>query len=368
MALLEELQAKRAPADTLDVRDREPGVFRVALEQLPEGCTIEHVIFGAPDYRGQPADLSYLVFPRDTSFVSVSFARMRLANVTFRNCKFVGCDFRYAQVTGANFKNATFINCDFYSATFGPQTVFFGGVTLDGISLSGATLSSMEGLTRATFDRRPAALIQERTREEYQGFLGPTEGDRDAGHPVELALASAPTEAASVYRSLSRMWAGQGESKFARFAYVRSKELERRQLSPSGQYRRSRQAARSGQPFRRRFAAGAADWLTWVWLGFAGALRYGDSFLRVAAAIVGVTLAPAVMYSLVGGVQNASRTGVHKLFTCWLFSIEQVTASPAKHLQSANSVVDLVGSLETVATITLLGLLGTAFASRLRGS
>ena len=50
-----------------------------------------------------------------------------------------------------------------------------------------------------------------------------------------------------------------------------------------------------------------------------------------------------------------------------LFSFEQMTNS-VHHLQSTNSVVDLVGSVQIFIGIALLGLLGFTLANRLRNA
>jgi hypothetical protein len=363
--LAEQLQASRAGDDWLDLRGRSHAELQIALGRLPQGCRIKRVIFGAPEYRGRPVDLSYLSFPGETTFEEVSFERMWLDSVSFRDCHFVACDFRYAQISGSHFKNSSFRHCDFYSATFGLATVFLGGAKFGGVSLSGATLTSISGLTRGTFDSDPPALIQERSRDEYRLFLRPTESEREASHTVEDALAEARGDAAAVYRALSRMWASQGETKYARFAYVRSKALERKQIRPWN-------AHRINGPGKRSRSKQLVDWLarflTWLWLCISGALRYGDSFWRVGTALVSVTIVPAIVYCFIGGVKQTDGHIVRGFFACWLFSIEQVTASPARHLESTHSWVDLVGSVETVVIVTLLALLGSAFANRLRGS
>jgi hypothetical protein len=371
--LFERLLAHRRPDESLDLRMFDGDQLRSALDELrdylnklPERrVSISRAIFGAPDDGAPPVDLTTIAFPTGIIFDDVSFIRMRLDRVRFAGCRFLGCDFRYVQVAGSNFRDTYFHHCDFYSATFGPASVFFGGVTFDGVSLGGATLSAITGLTQDTFDRQPPALIQENSADEYRAFLQPTIEDRDAGHPVDDALAAALLDAAAVYRSLSHMWADQGETSDARFAYVKSKMLERQYASPW----RVRRVNRARKAWHlKRLDYGAPVFFRWLWLCFSGALRYGDSFMRVAGALVAVTLIPATVYSLVGGVQHAGGGAVHGFFSCWLFSIEQVTASPARHLESSRSIVDLVGSLETVMTITLLGLLGSAFANRLRGS
>jgi hypothetical protein len=370
--LVEQLIAPRGPNDQrldlrkwgqADIRDALAGFRAVGL--IRGGLKLSYLTFGAPDYGDPPVDLTNIAFPPNTTFDHVSFARTPLDGVTFARCQFITCDFRYILATGANFKNTSFQGCDFYSATFGPSSVFLGGAVFDGVSLGDATLAGATGLTWPMFAREPPALIQEHSEAAYRRFLEPTTPDREHGHPVDEAIANAPRDAAAVYRALSRMWASQGETDHARHAYVKSKELERSFVSPWRARKLNRpHGERSHVIVRQR----PSQLLSWLWLCFSAALRYGDSFLRVSSALVTLTLLPAIVYSLAGGVRHVDGGAVHSFFVCWLFSIEQVTASTAHHLESTSSVVDLVAAIQTVTTITLLGLLGSAFTSRLRGS
>jgi hypothetical protein len=370
--LAEQLLAPRKEDDQiLDLRTWGQTEVRKALTQIREvglnlsGLELSYIIFGAPDYGDPPIDLTNIAFPPHTTFAHVSFARMRLDGVIFARCQFIACDFRYVLATGTNFKNTRFEGCDFYSATFGPSSVFFGGAVFDGVSLGDATLAGVTGLTWQTFACEPPALIQEHREAAYRQFLEPTAQDRERGHTVDDAVANAPRDAATVYRALSRMWASQGETDHARRAYVKSKQLERSSVSPW----RARRLNRSHADRTHVLVSyGLSQLFNWLWLCFSAALRYGDSFFRVSFALVAVTLLPAIVYSLAGGVRHVDGGVVHGFFFCWLFSIEQVTASTAHHLESTSPIVDLVAAIQTVMTITLLGLLGSAFASRLRGS
>jgi hypothetical protein len=364
--LLVERLGLDAEAEWLDLRTCDSTELSEVLAGLARGCRFEKVIFGAPDYGAPPVDLTNVTFPRDSVFEDVSFARMALDSVTFPGkCDFDGCDFRYVRASGANFKDACFRSCDFYSAVFSPASVFLGGVRLDGVSFGNASLAAITGLTKETFQRSQPALIQERRRDEYEAFLSRTKQDRDAGHPVEKALEEAPRDAASAYRALAGMWTSQGQLSDARFAYVRSQDLERQFASPWNTYRVNRARKRRDA---ERLKYGPRQFFSWLWLSLAWAFSYGDSFMRVGASLVGINLLPALAYSLAGGVRYTGGHTVHNFFSCWLFSFEQLTASPAHRLESTGSIVDLVGSLQTVASITLLGLFGFALANRLRGS
>jgi hypothetical protein len=364
-----------APRDAndqkLDLRTWSQAEVRETLKalhatQVTRGSPkLSYVIFGSPDYGDAPIDLTNVAFPPGTIFDHVSFARMHVDGVTFARCRFIACDFRYALATGANFKNSFFQHCDFYSATFGPSSVFFGGAVFNGVSLGDATFTGVTGLAWQTFDSDPPALIQEHSEKAYREFLKPTEPDREKGHTVDDAITNAPRDAAAVYRALSRMWSSQGETDDARRAYVKSKQLERSFASP---WRTRKLNRPDGSPAYERIHEGPSQLLSWLWLWFSSALRYGDSFLRVSSALVAVTLLPAIVYSRAGGVRYLHGGTVHSFFSCWLFSIEQVTASASRHLESTSSIVDLVAAIQTVVTITLLGLVGSAFANRLRGS
>ncbi len=369
---LEQLLAPRDEDDQkLDLRRWSQVKVRETLKALRAvgpgrgDLKLSYVIFGSPDYGDAPVDLTNVAFPPETTFDHVSFARMHVDGVTFARCRFIACDFRYVLATGANFKNTRFQECDFYSATFGPSSVFIGGAVFDGVSLGDATLTGLTGLTWQSFACDPPALIQEHDEAAYRRFLKPTEPDRETGHTVDDAITNAPRDAAAVYRALSRMWASQGETDDARRAYVKSKELERSFVSP---WRTRKLSQPDGGPPYAISRQGPPQLLNWLWLCFSGALRYGDSFVRVSSALVAVTLLPAIVYSRAGGVRHVHGGAVHSFFSCWLFSIEQVTASASRHLESTSSVVDLVAAIQTVVTITLVGLLGAAFANRLRGS
>jgi uncharacterized protein YjbI with pentapeptide repeats len=350
--------------------------------------TFRRVCFGDRTRARQPTDLTGARFER-CRFEAVTFVNVPLNGVYLRNCSFEDCDFRYTQMRGTSFQESGLVLCDFYRAFFEAANVFTDA-TLSAVSFDKAWLSGITGLSRETFGE--GAMAQECGREVYQRFLATTAGERPPSHSLDEALEQAPLDAAEVYRSLSGMWTAQGQLRDAGFAYERCKQLERRFCSPSHSWTmRKAHAERNRQ---RAALAGIADedlnsdglalkrsepedavsiptrTLTWLRLTAWWAIAdFGESMGRVMAWLALLIVVPGVAFSLWGGVQTDAEPPqpVHSLWRCILFSFQQLTTL-VDHLQSSNSLVDLVGSTQVFLGVTLLGLLGFTVANRLRNS
>jgi hypothetical protein len=358
------------------------------LDALKE-CHFEKVTFGDREWDKPAARLANISFERSV-FENASFANVQMENVYFRGCMFKACDLRYIRATGTSFQEGTFQDCDFYRAHFSAANVFTDA-TFDPVSLDKAWLDGTSGLTRGVFDRIPSAMVQERAREEYAQFLERTKNQRPSQHSVDQALEEAPRDAAEVYRSLSGVWTSQGQLDDAGFAYVTCKRLERQFLNPWRTFRvnHARKAlndrrehlsaeprtlnaddkAFADSPPDKLIGYGGKGLMSWMWLVVAGlAAKHGESWLRPFGWLVTFNFLLGVTYSWFGGVQTEDLVPVNNVFKCWLFSLEQLTTSSGQHLQSTSSLVDLIGSLQTMLGVTLLGVLGFALANRLRSA
>ena len=269
-----------------------------------------------------------------------SFLDAEMERVDLRGCRLNRCDFRYATMRRVTFANTLLEDCDFYRAVF-DQLCVFEEATLEGVSLNRAHLGGIVDLRRASFDAgaRPA-LVQEDGR-RYLRFLKLTEKDRrDA---VEAADANRHAEAALTYRRLVGLWESQGAYDDAAWAYPRARRLER--------------AATSWRHRRRQ-------WLKlWAFDALAG---FGERLWVVALWALAVGLVPGVLYSVLGGLER-ERGGdsVRALDETLRFSLGQLVTSTPEGLRP-NELVEWVGILQTLAGITLLGLVGFVLANNMR--
>jgi hypothetical protein len=376
----------------LDVlRTRGHSLRSLAKLKIP----IEDAVFGDRDWEKPPGELSNLSFEK-CLLRDVIFLNTHLTGVYFRGCKLVGCDFRYAFITGTSFQDATLEDCDFYRTYFSAANIFTAA-TLHRVSLDKAWLDGITGLTADVFKQHSDAMVQEAGEVGYEKFLRVRSklDHRPPQHSVQRALEEAPFDAAQVYRGLSGIWTAQGQLGDAGFAYVRCKTLERTFHSPWTTYQVNRKRVDRNSKraeLRKQKEDGVkplskedeelvksdeepaldynlAKFASWVWLWIAGMVaKFGESWGRVAACIFALDLVPGTIYSLSGGVERAADAKpVRNIFECWLFSFEQLTSSSG-HFVSTNSVVDLIGSIQTVLGLVLLGLFGFALANRIRNA
>jgi uncharacterized protein YjbI with pentapeptide repeats len=364
---------------------RAKGLGSDALHEL----VFKRVCFGDRERDKDPADLTLASF-KTSEFEHVSFVNTPLTGVYFRDCKFTACDFRYTHMTETSFQDSRLNDCDFYRGFFEAANVFTG-VRFNRVSLDKTWLAGVSGLTKQMFTK--CAMVQECDEETYLQFLDATTGDRPASHTLEEALEKAKLDVAKVYRALSGMWTAQGQLSDAGFAYVKCKTLEREFYSPLRRWATNR--ARDKRNSERQQLADAdetildADKLAlknskkedhvalgpkqigpWLALVAAwGVANFGESMRLIAVWLALLILVPGIIFSKFGGVQTDGKPphAVHFLPRCILFSFEQLTAS-VHHLQSTNSVVDLVGSAQIFIGVALLGLLGFTLANRLRNA
>ena len=374
----------------------------------------ERVRFGDRDRLVEPADIERCSF-KESSFRDTTFDRAALTDVYFRGCEFSKCLFRYVHAVETSFQDATFEDCDFYRAHFDAANIFTDASFVR-VSLDKAWVAGMSGLTSDNFtcrwafsdrsksrigvvrehraDRRNRApMVQECTNSRYEAFLEMTASDRPDWDAISRALANAERDAAEVYRSLSGMWTGVGQGGYAGFAYRRCKTLERKFHNPIRRLRWNRQVAvwnRARRPLQERrrdartlreerlrdsapeprVAIVRGHALRWGALFAAWALAgYGERMRRVAGWLVALIVAPAIFYSLFGGVRTDAEhpVAVSEFGRCLLFSVQQITAS-THHLVPATRWVELVGGLQVLGGVTLLGLFGFTLANRLRNS
>lgn len=332
--------------------------------------SLNSVKFGGTRDEGSAAVLTGVSF-RASELQDVRFPHVRLEENDFSGADLRDCDFRVVSCARSSFSHARIVGCDFYNAYF-EGAVVFSRTQLTCVSLDRAWLQGVSDLDGAAFERpsESPALVHEAADDVYARFLERTKDERlmatASGRPASGDIAAAVRRrrmrAAETYRRLSGIWTSSGQFDDATFAYVRSKELEREHLASTVRAR-----------LQRRHPAGPAERASWRDLGRYLALslarwtcNYGDSLGRIALLVLALVLVPGTVYALAGAVRTGSGATVHSWATSVLFSLERITGSSTLH--PATRGVELLGGLQTLSGIGLIGLFGFVLGNKIRNS
>jgi len=146
--------------------------------------------------------------------------------------------------------------------------------------------------------------------------------------------------------------------------------MERKHLNPvhglrRRQYRR-RQRRKGEEGGADRY--GLAEFMSWLWLVFAGSIaRFGEGLVNVVAWLVGITLLAGFLYAWLGAVTENGSV-VKGLSDGFLFSLQQMIGVQFGSLEPASRVVEVFGAVEVMIGIILVGLFGFVLGNRLRSS
>jgi hypothetical protein len=334
--ILEWASRARKAHEELDLRAYDLGGVNLANVELHD------VVFGRHERDGAvPARLEEATF-RDSSLEHCFFSHAHLIEVDFRGSTLSRCDFRYADFYRTTLEQAKLALCDLYRATIRQGTVMLR-TQFELVSLT----ASLEGSTDLRFDAfdkgdRPGLVTEDES--EYRGFLVWTQRDRRVSYSSDDAVANRFADAARTYRNLSAHWAARGQFRDAGRAYVCSRRLERSDIAP-------------GRGDRRCMTRWFGLWFADVLCGF------GERLWPIVPWIAIVALLPGVLYTLFGGV-----AGSHGLLDDLRYSFNQLTDFTPKDLSANNHLVDVVGGIQRVLGIALLGLFGFVLGNRLRSS
>ena len=333
--------------------------------------SLVRVRFAASGEDAEPANLTGVSF-RSSKLENVRFPRVQLDRNDFRGAELFDCDFRYVGCARSTFADSTIEWCDFYRAYF--EATVFSRAELTRVSLDRAWLQGAIDLDRTAFEgpRDGPALVHEADAETYWRFLEPTAPERLArtasGDSIRDRLPTAVRNrrlrAAETYRSLSAVWTSAGQFDDATFAYIRGKELQRQHL-------RARLAERL---HGRRPADDTRRGVLRDLGGFLGlsvarlVCNYGDSLGRIVLLVLALVLGFGTIYWASGAVESDAGATIHAWPTCVLFSLEQVTTLTSPTLQPAGRAVELLGSLQTLIGVALLGLFGFVLGNKIRNS
>jgi pentapeptide repeat protein len=215
---------------------------------------------------------------------------------------------------------------------------------------------------------RPAALTQEAPTLSYYYFLRRKASDRPDYYGPVAGVRKAALQASNTYRSFAGLWSSQGQFDDSSFAYVRSKILERRQLSPwrllrkyPGEHDESRKGGEDAYHWWMLFS--------WLWLCAAGGIaKFGEGILRVFLSfLILVIVVPGVVYTISGSVVEHHHSGI-SLWQGILFSLFQVTSHTSQTLSGRGTWVDVLGTVQVLLGVVVIGLLGFVLGNRLRSS
>ncbi len=302
---------------------------------------LEHADFAAADLWGARFDRA--------EARGATFENAILREACLVDADLVGADFRGAQLQNANLAGAVLRGTNLRGADL-------GRATLDGADLSEAELVQANLLTCNLRHVRVAGAWMERTRLRIEQFGGAI-GEEAAG---EWATAR------QGYFDLEQNFRGLGDAESASWCY-----------------RRARRMGKWANAATARHAAHARDWssalrhaASWTSDTFVEWLcDYGDSIPRVVRAYAINLLAFAAYYLLTGSLLRPVQSGAetlwvhsHKVIDALSFSfLNQITSTtPDLGLKLASRSVYVVGSLQYVVGVVLIGLFGFVLGNRIR--
>lgn len=280
---------------------------------------------------------------------SATFENAILREASLDGADLVGADFRGAQLQNANLAGAQLRGVNLRGADL-------SRAQLDGADLSEAELVQANLLTCQLRHVSLAGAWMERTRLRVEQFGGAI-GEEVAGQWAA---------ARQGYLDLEQNFRGLGDAESASWCYRRARSMGKRSHGAS-----ARQAiqARDWRGALRNTASWASD--TFVeWL-----CNYGDSIPRVVRAYGVALLAFAAYYLVTGSLLRPMPSGAE---TLWVptrdvvdvlsFSfLNQITSTtPDLGLKLASRSIYVVGSLQYVVGVVLIGLLGFVLGNRIR--
>ena len=272
------------------------------------------------------------------------FGEARAAGV-----EFAGADLRDADLTDADLTGARLTGADLRGATL-------RGTKLDGADLSSARLEGVD-LARATLaGARFAGALLDHTRFGWD----------QVGHVGEDRHGE-PDAAARAYLALERNFVDLGDSAAATQAYLRRRRMQKRFALETA--RRAVGARRPGSAVRHGLVYLGDTLVEWM-------CDYGESLIRVFAALAVVYFGFALIYGASGGVEriSLSRSGESTIaitrdpLDMAAFSLMSMSTSgsAAGMLQAANRGVAMLAGAQALLGIFLTGLLGFVAGHRIR--
>ena len=302
---------------------------------------LEHADFAAADLWGARFDRA--------EARAATFENAILREASLEGADLVGADFRGAQLQNANLAGASLRGVNLRGADL-------SRATLDDADLTDAELVQTNLLTCKLRHVSLAGAWMERTRLRIEQFGGAI-GEEAAGEW---------TAARQGYLDLEQNFRGLGDAESASWCYRRARRMGKRANAATARHASRRRDWRGAL---RHAASWASD--TFVeWL-----CDYGDSIPRVVRAYAITLLAFAVYYLLTGSLLHPVQSGTdtiwvpsHKLIDALSFSfLNQITsATPELGLKLASKSVYLVGSLQYVIGVVLIGLFGFVLGNRIR--
>lgn len=302
---------------------------------------LEHADFAAADLWGARFDRA--------EARAATFENAILREASLAGADLVGADFRGAQLQNANLAGASLRGVNFRGADL-------SRATLDDSDLSEADLVQANMLTCNLRHIRIAGAWMERTRMRIEQFGGAI-GEETLG---EWAAAR------QGYLDLEQNFRGLGDAESASWCYRRARRMGKWNNAAIA---RGAIRTRDWRIALRHAASWTSD--TFVeWL-----CNYGDSTPRVVRAYAMTLLVFACYYLVSGSLLRPGQSGTetiwvptHDLVDVLSFSfLNQITsATPDLGLKLANRSVYVIGSLQYVVGVVLIGLFGFVLGNRIR--
>jgi len=195
----------------------------------------------------------------------------------------------------------------------------------------------------------------------YRRQLGDELGDQSAAAAATLSSIGASDRlaaSADVYALLRTNFESLGDHDAARWAYLRSRRLEKR--ASWNRFRESLTAQHADIPSLLRCAADELAELV---------CDYGESVWRVLASMAVVVLFFAWVYWAFWGLMEVPElTYTSRVADDLRFSITALTMAHAAGLQASREAIELIAAIEGLLGISLAGLLGFVAGQRIRRS
>lgn len=340
---------------------------RIALRGAEEwidlsGCEIEDYDFG---HAHNATELKRFDL-RGAKLTGCAFTNGYLRDFKCQEAQLIDCDLRYADIERTSFKRAKLTGCDLYRARLGPNCIF-EAADVSGCSLNLARLDGVVLPRSAIAGGEWPGLLQERKADFEKFHRRLTELDRgDDPARTPLHLARRHREAADIYRALSAHWASNGATRDAGWAYYQARRLETQAQRPDNVlHRRHCERTRGpGELSSPGIVLGTTRWLNGAIAGLVAG--YGESPLRVVATTLAVIVVFAMAYLALGVAGSPSDPLWLRATDALLFSSQAMTASLDTDL--TQRWLRWAATLQVIAGITLLGLLGFCLGNRLRNA
>ena len=302
---------------------------------------LEHAGFAGADLWGARFDHAEA---RGTNFENAILREASLVGADLVGADFRGAQLQNATLTGASLRGVNFRNAD------------LGRATLDDADLSDAELVQANLLTCSLRHVRIAGAWMERTRLRIEQ-LGGAIGEETLG---EWAAAR------QGYLDLEQNFRGLGDAESASWCYRRARRMGKLDNAAT-----ARRAFRDRQ-WRTALRHGAS-WTSDIFVEWL--CNYGDSTSRVVRAYGVTLLAFAAYYLVTGSLLRPVQSGTE---TLWVPSrdvidvlsysfLNQITSTtPDLGLKLASRSIYVIGSLQYVVGVVLVGLFGFVLGNRIR--